>query len=132
MRSFRSTRSRALAARERFQGRVRRASKDPSRRTIVRFRRNRERMARSLASVFLWAVAAVMLVGLGKTLWRVAQTRLVDRSLPVRLMFPAAACLAIVFSLLRARAAYRDWRESRAEQRALTERLERERDDPGV
>lgn len=94
---------------------------------LIRFRRNRELMARELVVLALWGGLALLLGSLAGTLWRVAEVHLVDRGRATQLALPTLAILAGLGCLWRARRALREFLDIRREQAGLTERLR----DPG-
>ena len=95
----------------------------PGNRDLVRFRRNRELLAREVTVFVLWIAVAVMLVHLAQTLWQVSQTHLAERSAVLRNLLPALPALAILFCGWRARQNLREIREIRSEQVGVRTRL---------
>lgn len=103
----------------RFQARFGRDRTGHGGKRLIRFRRNRELIAREITTLILWTVIAVMLAMLGRTLWKVSQQHLADRETLVQLSLPGIALLAAVGSLLRARSSLRELQDIRSEQARL-------------
>lgn len=95
--------------------------------SLIRFRRNRELMARELIVLVLWGGLALLLGSLAGTLWRVAEVHLADRGRATQIALPLLAILAGIGCLWRARRALQEFLDIRREQAALTEKLR----DPG-
>ena len=125
MRSFLSTPKRRPKARERFKSKFKGGPTQKGNRDLHRFRRNREIAARERTTGLLWITIGLMLIPLGRTLWRVAQAHLADRMLLIQLCLPGAAVLALVFAFLRARSALAEYRDIRREQGEIMDRLQR-------
>jgi hypothetical protein len=83
--------------RSRFGGGARYGNRD-----LVRFRRNRELLAREITVLVLWIAVAVMLLNLAQTLREVSQTHLAERSALLRNLLPAVPALAVLFCGWRA------------------------------
>jgi hypothetical protein len=109
--------------REKYRSRFKDGPTRSGSRSIQRFRRNRQFQAKEFTTFVLWLAIAVMLVPMGRSLWRVAQAHLSERPLAVQLALPAIAGVALVFCVLRARSSWRELRELRQEQRELIRRM---------
>ena len=129
MRSFLSPPNRRTKAREKYQSRFKKGVSNKGNRDLSRFRRNREIMAREITTTVIWIAIGLMMIPLGRTLWRVAASHMSDRALALQLALPAIALIAGVLCLLRARANLREFREVRLEQREILERLQKRLDD---
>lgn len=92
-------------------------------RDLIRFRRNRELLAREVTVLILWVAVAVMLLNLAGTLRNVSQTHLAERNALLRNSLPLLAILAAVGCAWRARLNWREVREIRAEQAEVKSRL---------
>ena len=86
---------------------------------LVRFRRNRELIAREITNIVLWASIAVMLMLLGRTLWKVSQQHLSERETLIQVALPGIALLAAVGAAWRARSSLRELQDIRSEQAQL-------------
>lgn len=120
MRSWTDSRRRRrppLRERSRF-GRANRGNRD-----VVRFRRNRELLAREVTVLVLWIAVGVMLLNLAQTMRVFSQNQLAERSAILRHGLPLIPVLATVFCGWRARLNVREIRELRAEQAAVKSRL---------
>ncbi len=89
----------------------------------MRFRRNRELLAREVTTLILWIAVAVMLLNLAGTLRDVAGTHLAQRSALLRNSLPLLPLLAAVLCVWRARLNFTEIREIRAEQAEVKRRL---------
>ena|GEM_PF-3180160 len=98
-------------------------------RDLMRFRRNRELLAREVTTLILWIAVAVMLLNLASTLRDVAGTHLAQRSALLRNSLPLLPLLAAVLCVWRARLNFTEIREIRAEQAEVKRRLA-QADDP--
>lgn len=112
-----------LRERSRF-GRGNRGNRD-----VVRFRRNRELLAREITVLILWFAVAVMLLNLSRTLWVFSENQLAERSALLRNSLPLLPIVAAVFCVWRARTNLREIREIRAEQAEVKARLAAVQDD---
>jgi hypothetical protein len=92
-------------------------------RDLIRFRRNRELMARESVGVALWIGLSAMMILLTRTMHRVAQTHLADQESWIRLGLPALPILGALGTLWRASASLREWLDIRREQREVLARL---------
>lgn len=90
---------------------------------MMRFRRNREILAREWATLLLWGAVLAMLVNFTRVLWLVAAKHLAEYPQLIRLSLPGLAVAAGVFCLFRARGNWREIREVRDEQAAIRDRL---------
>lgn len=112
---------------ERFRSRFQRGAATQSKnRSLIRFRRNRELMAREMVTLALWIVIAGMLALLARALGRVVDQHLAERELIVRVGLPALPLIAALGCLWRARAALREYADIRREQRQLLDDLRAE------
>lgn len=107
----------SLRERSRF-GRAGRGNRD-----VIRFRRNRELLAREITVLVLWVAVAVMLLNLAATIRVFSENQLGERSAFLRYGLPLVPVLATVFCGWRARLNVREIRELRAEQAAVKARL---------
>jgi hypothetical protein len=88
-------------------------------RLIQRFRRNRQYQAKEFTTFVLWLSIGLMLIPMGRSLWRVAQAHLSERPIAFQLSLPAIAGLAMIFCMFRARASWGELRLLRQEQKEL-------------
>lgn len=116
---------------DRFQSKFGRARTGWGGPKLIRYRRNRALMAKEITSFGLWCAIAVALLMLTRTLWRVGDVHFTSEQLAARLGLPAAALLACVGSLWRARRALREFLDIRQEQSQLTEDLRAAAEDAG-
>ncbi len=124
MRSFLSP-GRRTRHRERFESKFQRRTGRGGR-NAIRFRRNRELLAREITTLLLWSAIAVMLAILGKTLAEVARVHLADRAFAVRASLPGAAVIACAACTWRARRSLLEFLDIRREQTELVARLKRD------
>jgi hypothetical protein len=108
--------------RRRLASRFERGSSANSR-DLIRFRRNRESLAREITVLILWAALVLLLFRLTGSLWTVAQRHLADRPPLLRMSLPAVSLLAIVFAIWRSRGNLGEIQDIRREQSQLGERL---------
>jgi hypothetical protein len=129
MRSFLdSGRKRKRRHGERFRGRFARGEEaGRGGRQLIRFRRNREILAREFVALLLWTGIAVMLMILARTFVRVADAHLSDAGIAAKLGLPMLPFAASIGSLWRARNAGIEWNEVRLEQKEIVASL-KERD----
>jgi hypothetical protein len=101
-------------------------------RDLIRFRRNRELLAREVTVLILWIAVAVMLLNLAQTMRVFSANQLGERSAILRYLLPSIPVLATVFCAWRARLNFREIREIRAEQTEVKARLAalEDEDDP--
>lgn len=92
-------------------------------RDLIRFRRNRELLAREVTVFVLWIAVGAMLLNLADTLLAVSRTHLAERSAILRYILPALPLLATLGCVWRARLNFREIREIRAEQAGVRDRL---------
>lgn len=111
--------------RRRPRSRFERGSAASKGRDLIRFRRNRESLAREVTVLLLWGALVMLLVRLGQALWQVGQRHLVEQGTLVQLALPALAVAAAVFAIWRARGNWAEIRDIRREQRVLTDRMRR-------
>jgi hypothetical protein len=121
MRSFLDG-NRSRRRESRFRPQANRES-SPGNRDLIRFRRNRELMAREFLGMILWVALSVMMVMLARSIHRVAQAQLAEQEAWVRLVLPALPLIAALVTLWRGFAALREWLDIRREQRELLDRL---------
>lgn len=123
MRSFLSGRRSSRRRESRFGGLVQRAREAPGNRDLIRFRRNRELLAREFLGIVLWVALCAMLLYLAQSMQRVAAAHLAQRDLYLRLSLPLLPLLGAAGALWRAGLAFREWRDIRREQKELVQRL---------
>ena len=111
--------------RRRPRSRFERGSAASKGRDLIRYRRNRESLAREVTVLLLWGALVVLLIRLGGSLWHVGQRHLAEHGMLVQLALPALALVAGVFALWRARGNWSEIQDIRQEQKVLTERLRR-------
>jgi len=111
---------------EKYRSRFKGGPLNSGNRSLARYRRNRQLLARESISAILWVAIAVMLVPLARSLWHVSRAHLSDQPLLWQAALPAVAAGAMVFCLLRARAGWREMRELRREQAELLRHLRAE------
>ena len=92
-------------------------------RDVVRFRRNRELLAREITVLILWIAVGVMLLNLAQTMRVFSANQLGERSAILRNGLPLIPVLATLFCGWRARLNVREIRELRAEQAEVKARL---------
>ena len=129
MRSFLDPRAgrRRTQRSEKFRGRYGRGqSSGHGGKKLIRFRRNRELMAREIVVTLLWLAIAGMLFVLTRSLWHVAQAHLSEHGPLAYYGLPALALIAALGCLWRARASWREFVDIRREQRELVEGLRNE------
>jgi hypothetical protein len=97
-------------------------------RDLIRFRRNRELMARESVGIVLWLALTGMMLALARTLHRVAQAHLADQESWIQLGLPALPILGAAGTLWRAVASLREWQDIRREQREVLARLRSDAD----
>ena len=121
MRSFLDG-NRSRRRESRFRPQANRES-SPGNRDLIRFRRNRELMAREFLGMVLWVALSVMMVMLARSIHRVAQAQLAEQEAWVRLVLPALPLIGALVTLWRGFVSLREWLDIRREQRELLDRL---------
>jgi hypothetical protein len=112
---------------ERFRGRYGRGqSSGHGGKKLIRYRRNRELMAREFVTTLLWLAIAAMLFSLTRTLWHVAQAHLAQHGPLAYYGLPGLALCAAAGCLWRARRALHEFLDIRREQRQLVEAIQEE------
>ncbi|NNM33437.1 MAG: hypothetical protein HKO53_10245 [Gemmatimonadetes bacterium] len=91
---------------------------------LIRFRRNRELMAREITTLVLWLTLSGMLLVLARRLWDVSRKHLADSEPLVQFALPALAILASIGSFWRARRNWAELQDIRREQAELVARLQ--------
>jgi hypothetical protein len=114
---------------ERFRGRYQRGQvSGQGGKKLIRFRRNRELMAREIVVTALWFTIAAMLLSLSRTLWHVAQVHLSEHGPLAYYGLPGLALAAAAGCLWRARMSLHEFLDIRREQRRLVESIHEELD----
>lgn len=103
--------------------RFERGGGSPESRDLIRFRRNRESLARECTVLLLWAALVLLLIRLTGSLWTVGHRHLAEHPALIRLSLPAASVAAIGFALWRGRGTWSEIADIRREQARLGDRL---------
>ena len=98
---------------------------------LIRYRRNQESLWREVTALVLWVAIALMLVDLAGTLHRFGDRHLAERSVVLRLAFPALALGAAGFCVWRGRNGLVEILDIRREQKDISARLRATQRDEG-